>query len=272
MQEEENGKRGLEGFINSYFKHEGRSIFEKVINIVLSAAVDKETQIMFAIAPSKFKMIRMTGLTVICNADNITIMRVGLAKEIYTYHELIENILRLFNPSGETAKELFKRHYQEELTPLVPVKVEIKDIKEVKAEIKEKVIKEEPKKEVIKKQEQAEEEPKQKKNIETSLQDEEEEENQEEDEDDSEVNQEDEEEEEGQTVAYVENTVKEENTEEDKLAAEGINEIELPLTKEIYQFNFNIYNFESELNEFEVHIRKAFKEYHQIDVTAQIIK
>jgi len=126
-------KNGLKDFIHFYFLNEGRNVFEKVNNILLSAAVDKENKIMFAIAPSKFKMIRIPGGSALCNAENISIIRAGTPKEVYTYQELIEIITYLFEPSNlELAKETFKRYYQEDLMPPVPVKVEIKNIKEEK--------------------------------------------------------------------------------------------------------------------------------------------
>lgn len=131
-------KNGLFEFANDYFKNEGRNVFEKVITIVLSAAEDREERIMYAIAPSKFKMIRFGGTTAICNAESITVMKVGQAKEIYSYRDLIEMIERLFEPSpDESAADIFEDYYQEDL---VPVKVEVKiadhqETKEVKKEV-----------------------------------------------------------------------------------------------------------------------------------------
>lgn len=132
-------KNSLYEFVNDYFKNEGRNVFEKAITIVLSAAGDREERIMYSIAPSKFKMIRVPGgITVICNADSITVMKPGQAKEIYNYTDLIEIIERIFQASpNESAADIFKKYYQEDL---VPVKVEVKitehqETKEVKKEV-----------------------------------------------------------------------------------------------------------------------------------------
>ncbi len=91
---------------------------------------------MYAIAPSKFKLVKMTGgTTALLNADNITILKIGQAKEFYSYRDLIIGIECIYRPTDDkTAAEIFKEFYNEDLEQIkVPVK-----ITEAKEEKKEK--------------------------------------------------------------------------------------------------------------------------------------
>lgn len=129
-------ENSLFDFIKYHFKNEGRNVFNKVISIILSDAADKESCIMYAIAPSKFKLVKMAGgTTALLNADNITILKIGQAKEFYSYRDLIIAIECIYHPSEDkTAAEIFREFYNEDLEQIkVPVK-----ITEAKEEKKEK--------------------------------------------------------------------------------------------------------------------------------------
>lgn len=126
-------KESLFDLVDHYFKNEGRTQFRKAMGIVLSPDSNKEEQILYLFAPSKFKMIKMHGGNAILNADNIVIMRPGQERKIYSYQNLIMAIINMFKPQEiYSANELFFNYYGEDIEKPkpVPVKVEIKDVKE----------------------------------------------------------------------------------------------------------------------------------------------